>query len=603
MWLTWGIPLLIPLITFAAFLPALGNGFVAWDDQANFLENPHYRGLGLSNLRWMWSTFLLGHYVPLSWMTLGFDYVLWGMNPAGYHLTSMLVHSVNALLVYFLARRILAGRDARTVGMAAAFAALLFAVHPLRVESVAWATERRDVLSAFFCLATLLCYLRFTGAGRRGYAWYGAALIAYACALLSKGTSVTLPAVLLVMNVYPLRRLTSDWRSPSTRRVIGELAPFAFLAAAFVVLTFVALQAMPQLTVGRKVAVSAFSLVFYMWKTLAPTGLVPLYDMPPEIDPAAPIYLLCYAVVIALSVAAWRLRKTRPGFTTAWILFVLILFPLLGVHQNGPQIAADRYTYNAAPVAAILVAAGWLAVLERTPAIALSVGAAVVMLLGVLTWKQNLIWRDSRTMWTAVLQRNDRSSIALTALGNLAARDGQNDSAISYYQRSLAIDAASGEAENNLGIALSQAGRMGEARAHFERATRLKPDYYEAENNLGLAIAELGGDPEIAIGHYRSALRFNPGYADAHVNWGNALVMQGRFAEAIPHYVQAVAIRPDNADAHRNWGVALARQDKLDEAIAHFRRATELRPGFTDAERLLGQALALQRGRGGVKNR
>src|SRR6266567_1397027 len=225
----WAIPAAVALATVAAFLPVLRNGFVVWDDDRNFVENPHFRGLGLEQLRWMWTTFHMGHYVPLSWMTLGLDYDVWGMNPSGYHLTSLLLHAANAVVVYFLARWVLEQTAAPQWGqtpfewsltpfapfaLVAAIAALLFALHPLRVESVAWATERRDVLSGFFYFSSILAYLRSRGKdeSKRGY-WI--AVLLFVCALLSKATSMSLPAVLLILNVYPMRRIggAAAWTS------------------------------------------------------------------------------------------------------------------------------------------------------------------------------------------------------------------------------------------------------------------------------------------------------------------------------------------------------------------------------------------------------
>ena len=342
----WAVPLLVAVVTFVAFLPALRAGFVAWDDQTNFLENLDYRGLGPTQLRWMWTTFLLGHYVPLSWMTLGLDYVVWGMNPAGYHLTSLLLHCADAVLVYFLARRILRltgvvapTADGMSLAIPAAFAALLFAVHPLRVESVVWITERRDVLSGLFYLSSLLFYLRYVERTTAKRLWYWLALGMFVAALLSKGSAVTLPPVLLILNVYPLRRLGGEngWWTTSAKRVYRELLPFVVLAMAFVVMTFVALQRMSQLAVPQKIAVSAYSLAFYLLKTIAPVNLAPLYDLPRHVDPTEPVYVVSYFVVIAFTGLAWILRRRRPGVTVAWVLFVLILFPLLGVHQNGPD--------------------------------------------------------------------------------------------------------------------------------------------------------------------------------------------------------------------------------------------------------------------------
>jgi tetratricopeptide (TPR) repeat protein len=617
----WAVPLLVAVVTFVAFLPVLHAGFVAWDDQSNFVENLDYRGLGWTQLRWMWTTFLLGHYVPLSWMTLGLDYVVWGMNPAGYHLTNLLLHCANAVVVYFLARRVLRlpnvaapGSDGVTVAILAAFAALLFAVHPLRVESVAWITERRDVLSGLFYFSSLLFYfhdielrdielhdieLRDIKQPPGNWRWYWLAVGAFVGALLSKGSAVTLPAVLLIMNVFPLQRLGGEhgWWTESAKRVYRELVPFGVLAMAFAVMTFVALQHMHQLAVSQKIAVSAYSLAFYLWKTIAPLKLAPLYDLPLHVDPTDAVYVASYCVVVVLTGLAWAIRRRRPGVTVAWVLFVVILFPLLGVHQNGPQIAADRYTYNVAPVLAILVAASWASLSRPLFAVPAIVASAIVLVLGTLTWKQSEIWHDSVTMWSRVLRLNENSSIALTALGNFTEKAGRTDEAIRYYERSLAIDSGSFEAENNLGIALSRKRQFAEAIERYRRAVALKADYYEAQNNWGLAMAEQGGDLNQSIEHYRVALGIKPDYADAHVNWGNALVLLGNFENAIGHYRKALELRPDNADSHRNWGVALARQGKLTEAIEHFRQAIALRPDFAEAKSLLDRAIQLQRER------
>src|SRR5436189_5366354 len=211
-WHRWLVPVLIALVTFAAFLPTLQNQFVNWDDDDNFLGNPHYRGLAWTNLRWMWTTHL-GHYIPLTWMTLGLDYLLWGMNPLGYHLTSLLLHAANAVVFFFIVRRILTlalpapSERGHALTASAGVAALVFAIHPLRVESVAWVTERRDVLSGLFYLLTILMYLRACERGERRRGWYWLSVAAFVCALLSKSMVVNLPVVLLILDVYPLRRL------------------------------------------------------------------------------------------------------------------------------------------------------------------------------------------------------------------------------------------------------------------------------------------------------------------------------------------------------------------------------------------------------------
>src|SRR5256886_11921328 len=232
-WVLWLVPVLIALVTVAAFLPALQNQFVSWDDAENFLDNPHYRGLGWTHLRWMWTTHL-GHYIPLTWMTLGLDYLLWGMNPVGYHLTSLLLHAANAVVFFFVVRRILKralpspSERGHALAVSAGFAALVFAIHPLRVESVAWVTERRDVLSGLFYLSAILIYLWACERGARGRGWYWLSVAVFGCALLSKSMVVNLPVVLVILDVYPLRRLGGavGWLSESARRVYVEKIPF-----------------------------------------------------------------------------------------------------------------------------------------------------------------------------------------------------------------------------------------------------------------------------------------------------------------------------------------------------------------------------------------
>src|SRR3989449_5724761 len=240
-WVFRLLPVLIALVTVVPFLPTLDNQFVNWDDDDNLVENPHYRGLGWTHLRWMWTTFHIGHYAPLTWMTFGLDYLFWGLKPVGYHLSNLLLHAANAAVFYLVARRILGSalsgpRERGNVGLAAAaaFAALLFALHPLRVESVAWATERRDVLSGLFYLLTLLVYLQAGEQGARGRSGYWASVGLFVCALLSKSMAVSLPVVMLILDVYPLRRLggARGWWGEPARRIYLEKIPFVLLALA-----------------------------------------------------------------------------------------------------------------------------------------------------------------------------------------------------------------------------------------------------------------------------------------------------------------------------------------------------------------------------------
>ena len=600
--LRWCVPLFVALITFVAFLPALRAGFVSWDDDKNFLANPYYRGLGLAQLGWMWTTFHLGHYVPLTWMTLGLDYLLWGMNPAGYHRTSVVLHSADAVLVYFLARRVI-GVEARGVTMvqrrhlavSSAFAALVFSLHPLRVESVVWVTERRDVLSYLFYLTSALLYLRAVESDDARRRWYWPSVAVFACALLSKATSVTLPAVLLILNAYPLKRIGSasgGWWSQSARNVYRELVPFIVLAGATVIMTFIALPHQTQLNVAQKVAVSAYSLMFYLWKTVAPTSLAPLYAMPVRIDPAASKYLVSYAVIISLGVAAWLARRKAPVVAMAWLAFLVAVLPMLGVVQNGPQIAADRYTYFAAPFLGVLAGAALLKLLPAFGGVATGVAGAILVALGALTWNQATVWENSRTLWTHVLQVEPDSPIARNNMGNVWFQQGRFDDAIEQYQRSITLKPHYSEAHNNLGVALSRRGKFDDAIAEYQRALVASPLNDEAHDNWGVALAAQGRAVD-AIEQYRQAIAINPDNADAQVNWGNALLLLGNIRGAIDQYTVALRMRPDNAEAYVNWGVALARQGKLVEAVEKFRRALLITPDHPEASEYLARSLEI----------
>src|SRR3989454_191421 len=564
-WRRWVIPVLIALVTVAAFLPTLHNHFVNWDDDTNFLDNPHYRGLDWTHLRWMWTTHV-GHYIPLTWMTLGLDYLLWGMKPVGYHLTSLLLHAANAMVFFFVVRRLLTralpspAERGHALAVSAGVAALVFAIHPLRVESVAWATERRDVLSGLFYLLTILLYLRASERGERGRGWYWGTVGLFACALLSKAMAVSVPVVLLILDVYPLRRLggSTGWWSEPARRVYVEKIPFVLLAAAASAIAVMAqlsvhvAASLDHLSMLARLAISAYGVSFYLWKMVVPVNLSPLYELSPNRNPWATQFILSYGVVVAITALALALRRRLPGLPAVWLAYVVVLLPVLGIVQSGPQIAADRYTYLAGLGWAILAGAGLLSCWRTsgtsktgTPTTLPIAGVAMclVVALGALTWNQAQVWHDSEKLWTHVLAMDPQSSIA----------------------------------ENNLGVARAGERKLAEAVEHYQRALQIRPEHAGAHYNLGNALARLGKLTE-AIEHYQQALHIKPDSAEAHTNWGLALADQGQYAEAIEHYRQALQIKPDAVEVHTNWGNVLTQQGKLAEAVEHYQRSLQLDP-------------------------
>ena len=491
------------------FLPVLQNAFVAWDDDLNLTENPRYRGLLLAQLRWMFTTFLGGHYQPLSWVTLGLDYTLWGMNPTGYHLTNLVLHAANAVLLYLCIRRLLGpvSGDAGIEGAAVA-GALFFAIHPLRVESVAWASERRDVLAGFFYLLTVLAYLRAVATGgpaRRR--WLALSLGCFVLSLLSKAWGVTLPVVLLLLDAYPLGRLAE----PGARaRVLLEKLPYAVLALGGAVLAFLAQEpvaAMRTLAEHgplQRAAQAAYGLCFYLWKTVVPLGLSPIYLLELELDPAASRYVLSGVAVAAITVAAVLLRRRWPWLLVAWGAYVITVSPVLGFVQTGPQIAADRYTYLACLPWAVLFAAG----IQRLRPLTVA-AAGVLAVLGVLTFRQTQIWRDSRTLWEYVLRVDPANYIAYTNRGYTRDWAGDHDGAMADYTAAIRIHPGYPLAYYDRGTSRHARGDVDGAIADLSLAVQLNPRDPRYWNNRGWA-REAKGDLAGAAADYAKALEVAP---------------------------------------------------------------------------------------------
>ncbi|HET7875332.1 MAG TPA: hypothetical protein VFN71_07380, partial [Methylomirabilota bacterium] len=419
------LALLVALVTIVAFLPTLSNRFVNWDDLKNLVDNPHYRGLSLAELRWMITTRHMGHYIPLTWITLGLDYLVWGMNPAGYHLTNLLLHAATALALYFLAVRLYrlalpAGSSETDLRVGAMAAAILWAVHPLRVESVAWITERRDVLTGIFYVTAALAYVKAVsfedarggGPDRR---WYWASVALFTAGLLSKSITVTLPAALLVLDVYPLRRLggARGWRR---RRVWLEKVPFFALAAAGSLVAFAALiplgnaASLGQLGLLQRGVLAVYGLGFYLWKTLVPLDLSPLYPLNIQVT------WLHFGFLIAASILAVAMARRWPAFTVVCIVYTITLFPVLGFFHNGPQAVADRYSYLASLGWALLAGAAvaWRWAGTR---VLRAVAAVWLCALGFLTWQQAQVWHDSITLWTQAMVVHPDSRAAHFNLG------------------------------------------------------------------------------------------------------------------------------------------------------------------------------------------
>ncbi len=609
------LALSVAIFSFVVFSPALRNNFVNWDDYKNIVENPHYRGLGWTNVRWMFTTFHMGPYQPLSWLTLAFDYILWGLNPFGYHLTNLLLHAATAVVFFFLTRELLSigsgsekERSAAWIG--ATVSALVFALHPLRVESVVWVTERRDMLSGLFYTLTILVYLYAWRTESLRGKWYWAALALFFCAILSKSITVTLPVVLLLLDIYPLRRLGGNrgWWSKTAKRVYWEKVPFLLLSIAVSAVAFIGvaqienMASLKRLGILGRLAISAYGLWFYFWKTLAPFKLSPLYELPSELEFSSFSFVLSYIFTIAALVLGLVLRRRLPWVGIAGLAYLVTLLPVLGIFQNGPQIVAERYSYLACMGWAVLVGGSgqyfWQASVDgkvRKRFFVLGSGLIVVVLfgLGVLTWQQTQIWHDSESLWNYVLSTRGESLFARNNLGNALALQGRFDEAIDQFQRALKIDPNDADAVYNLGNALAQQGNLEAAGKELQLALQIKPNSAMAAYDLGNVRARQGRLDE-AIDQFQRALKSDPGLARAYYNLGQIFSKQGKLDEAIRNYRLALRFDPTHVKVRYYLAVALAGQGDFEAAGKEFRESLRIEPNLAEAHTGLARALSAQ---------
>ena len=617
----WLVPAIVGFFAALAFIPSLQNDFVNWDDYHTLLTNPHYQGFGWTQLRWMFTTFLLGHYQPLSWMTWSLDYLIWGMNPFGYHLTNLLIHSANAVLFYFVSRRLLKialpGSEPEAypyLAVAAAVAALLYAVHPLRVESVVWITERRDVLSAHFLFWSLICYFRAatsqetsSGKGR----WLTGALLFYLLSLLSKAWGITLPALLLVLDVYPLKRLDGNpakWFGSGSRKVVLEKLPFVILAVIFAAVAVFAQEtagAMTSLTgypLPRRIAQAFYGTAFYLWKTVWPAGLSPLYHVHYLFDPFTFPFVLSAVAVLAITAALFLSRKHWPAGLAAWTCYIVLLSPVLGLVQSGRQFVADRYSYLSCLSWALLAGAALLCALRNRSAASparnrffLITGAAglVLILLGMLTWNYTQAWRNSETLWKHAVAVNPQSNLAHLYLGNILADQKKLPEAIGHYKQALRIDPDYTQVYYEFAQALAGLGELDRAIEHLRTYIQKVPPAAGPHVDLGIFLGRQGKTDE-EIAEYRRALEIDPNSADAHYGLGGAMMKRGQLEEAKRYLVRAIALNPQKSEFYFTLGNLLVKENLLQQATENFRQAVRVKPNFPLARNNLGRLLAAQ---------
>jgi Tfp pilus assembly protein PilF len=604
------------LISFLAFGSVFHNQFVNWDDYETLVNNSHYRGWGWPQLRWMWTTFYMGHYQPLSWLTFTLDFSIWGLSPAAYHLTNLLLHTVNAVVFFFVARFLLAcafrlphAQGNSALDFSAALAALIFAIHPLRVESVAWATERRDVLSGVFFLVAVYGYLRYqnSSARARGGQWLLLSFSAYFLSLAAKATAITLPVVLLLIDIYPLRRW-SERGGSDRKKILWEKAPFLIFAVVFAALALLAQQSagalrpVKQYFFSYRIGQVAYGVVFYLWKSILPLGLSPLYELPYDFAEWTAVFVLSALLAAAITVGLFLARRRWPAGLACWIYYIVLLAPVLGVAQSGPQLVADRYSYLACMSWAVLIGGGvfklWQSVgsSDHRRAIAITGFAAASctsLALGVLTFRQTEVWRDTRTLWRHVIAVAPPSSIAHYNLGRELEDQGKFADALDYYNQAVAINPANPDAQYNLARLLARQGKQTEAIEHYRLALAIRPKDADTHNNLGLLLA-LRGDLDGSLAEFRQAVAIDPAYAKGYFNIGRVLARQGRLEAAEENYRQALKFSPNETEILSGLSELLMQQKRWDEAVVYLRQAVALKPRSADEHIALARALVAQ---------
>ncbi len=570
---------LICLFLVAAILvvywQVMDHEFIVYDDNVYVTDNPYVKeGLTGGSASWALTTTKGGNWHPLTWLSHMLDCQLYGLNPWGHHLTSVIFHIANTILLFLCLRWMTAAV------WRSALVAALFALHPLHVESVAWVAERKDVLSTFFWMLTTLAYINY--AKRPKNKRYLFVFVFFSLGLMAKPMLVTLPFVLLLLDYWPLNRLqfpaqcvSAEDRAGSPvassqqlplRKLIMEKVPLLVMSGVSCAITVWAQQQAGALSGLKAVPYrwrmtnGLVSYVSYIGKMIWPQGLAVFYPHPVNSLPIWESALAGFFLVIVSAVVVRLAIRYQYGFV-GWLWYLGTLVPVIGLVQVGEQAIADRYTY--------------------VPLIGLFI---------VIAWWGADIGKGSRHRLVLVNILAMIFVLGLTVCSRQQVRYWKNS--IDLFENTLEVTADNYVAHFTLGNALALRGNLVEAITHYEEALRIRPNYAEAHHNLGNALA-LRGNLVEAITHYKEALRINPNYAEAHRNLGVGLDQQGNHEEAMYHYAEALRINPEDSQSHNNLGVALAEQGRLDEAIAHFAEAVRINPNFAEAQRNLEQGLRL----------
>jgi tetratricopeptide (TPR) repeat protein len=555
----------ITLLTVIVYLPALQNQFV-WDDFTYVTKNSFIVSLDSTSFYKMLTVFYASNWHPLTWTSHALDYAFWNIDPFGHHLTNIILHGVNTFLVFFLVLQCSSmARNPQDISstpaiprltsskhlIVAAVTGLLFGIHPLHVESVAWVAERKDLLCAFFVLLSIFSYIIFTSSvtANKRRVWFSICLCFFICALMSKPMAVTLPIVLLLLDIYPLRRFGQF--SKGNVSIVWEKIPFLIFSIASAIITIMAQRAgqaivsFEQWDLGVRLLNALRSLIFYLEKMIVPYKLVPFYPLSQNPHWFDLQYVLSGIVVATITgLCVWLVKQKKYLFCIIWSYYIITLLPVLGIIQVGSQAAADRYTYLPSISIFLLAGIGVMIVFEKSTltkhknlfrGLIVICVSATMFLFGQHTIKQIKIWNNSETLWKYVTASfPQKAPHAHYNLGFFYGKRGRFDDAITQFKETLAIDPNHANAHNNLGLAYDGKGMLDEAISEFNKTLAINPRLAEAHNNLGMSFQKQGMLDE-AISEYKEALIIEPTMAAAHHNLSATYFYKKNYKLAIAH--------------------------------------------------------------------
>jgi len=598
----------LAILTFTVYSQVQDHEFINFDDNRYVTESSLVQaGLTTESIIRVFTTTHFGAWIPITSLSYMLDYQLYGLNPKGYLLTNLFFHIANSLLLFLIFFRMTGAI------WQSAFVASMFAFHPLNVESVAWISERKNVLSTLFWLLTMWTYIHYSE--KQTVKRYSLVFLFFALGLMSKRMLVTLPFVLLLMDYWPLRRLKFGKEKGSNEilekntakkseafRLVVEKIPLFLLTIGLSIVTLLLAKiasGIHYLDIASLQARLTNAMVLYLEylrKMIWPEKLAIFYPHPGN-TLAVSQGILCGMVLVGITIISIRLIRKAPYFAVGWFWYLGTLVPVIGIVEVGGHLMADRYAYI--PLIGIFIIVAWglpeLMSKWRYKEKVLSVSAGIIICtLLVTTWKQVSHWQNSITAFKHAIRVTDKKYPNLAIMHNnlgLALFDEQkNEEAISHYKMAIRLKPYYVDAHYNLGNALSTQKKIDEAIAHYRMAIRLKPDHVNAHYNLGITLSNENKN-EKAILHYKIIIRIDSNFAPAYNNLGSILLRMKKKEEAISHYKMAIKLKPDYAEAHNNLGSALLGIQKKEEAISHYKMAIKLKPNYIDAHHNLRIAL------------